>query len=447
MMTDVAGGRTARKAVVLGLDGVPYTLLRRFCDEGVMPRVSELLREGTVAPMDTALPEISSTAWTSFMTGVNPGKHAVYGFMDLDPKSYKLQFTNFNSVRTPTLWDYLSREGKRSMVLNIPTTYPARDLIGVLISGFVAIDLKRATFPASLVPYLEQVGYKLDVDTTTFKQSTDAFVDELWDALAKREQVLWHLLTTEAWDLYIGVITETDRLHHYLWAAIEDEGHKYHSFFKDYYRKVDAFIGRVREKVGPDPLFMIMSDHGFCEIQKEIYLNHWLQEQGYLQFGENPPKSHQDIADTTRAFNMDPARIYVHRKGVYAKGSVDAQDAPALVDEIARKLATLTVDGKPVIQRIFRKEELYKGYFLPQAPDLVLLPHRGFDLKGTITQQTVAGRSVLTGMHTQDDAVLFVNRPITKGTKAHIMDLAPTVLSHLGVALPPELDGVSLVGS
>jgi predicted AlkP superfamily phosphohydrolase/phosphomutase len=437
----------AKKVVVLGLDGVPYTLLKRFAEEGVMPHTRDLLASGTLAQMDTALPEISSTAWTSFMTGANPGRHGVYGFMDLDPKTYKLQFTNFNSVKTSTVWDYLSRAGQRSMVLNIPTTYPARDLVGVLISGFVAIDLKRATFPTSLVPYLEQVGYKLDVDTTTFKNGTDAFVAELWDALAKRETVLWKLLTEEEWSLYIGVVTETDRLHHYMWAAIEDPAHKYHGFFKDYYRKVDAFIGRVFEKVGKDALFMIMSDHGFCEIEQEVYLNRWLEEEGYLAFSENPPQSHQSILESTRAFNMDPARIYVHRKGAYAKGSVEAKDAPGIIDEIAEKLRTLTIGGKPVIDKIWRKDELYSGLYLPQGPDLVLLPHRGFDLKGTIIQKSIYGRSVLTGMHTQDDAVFFVNRPIAKSGKAHIMDIAPTILAHLGIAMPQGLDGVPLVAS
>src|SRR5579862_4796506 len=281
---DKLKGKRKRRAVLVGLDGTPFTLLRQFIAEGTMPHLAALARGGTLLQMDTSIPDISSVAWTSFMTGANPGRHGVYGFLDLKPKTYKLQFTNFNSVRTSTVWDYLSRSGLRSMVLNIPTTYPARDLVGVLISGFVAIDLKRATFPSSLVPYLEEVGYKLDVDTTTFKQGIDAFVDELWDALAKREKVLWRLLTEEAWSLYIGVITETDRLHHYLWAAIEDKDHKYHSFFKDYYRKVDEFIGRVFEKVASDSLFMIMSDHGFCEIQQEVHLNRWLEEEGYLQF-------------------------------------------------------------------------------------------------------------------------------------------------------------------
>jgi predicted AlkP superfamily phosphohydrolase/phosphomutase len=112
----------SRKAVVLGLDGVPYTLVRRFCAEGVMPHFRELIGEGTLAPMDTVMPEISSTAWASFMTGVNPGRHGVYGFMDLDPKTYRLVFSNFNSVRAATIWDYMSRAGRRSVVLNIPST-------------------------------------------------------------------------------------------------------------------------------------------------------------------------------------------------------------------------------------------------------------------------------------------------------------------------------------
>jgi predicted AlkP superfamily phosphohydrolase/phosphomutase len=433
-----------RKAIVIGLDGAPYTLLRRFCDEGVMPNLVRIFAAGTAAAMDTAVPEISATAWTSFMTGMNPGKHAVYGFMDLDPRTYRLQFTNFNSVKASTTWDYLSRQGLRSLVLNIPTTYPARDLVGTLISGFVAIDLKRATFPQTLVPYLEKIGYKLDVDTTTFGKGVGAFVDELWDALARREEALWHLLVEEAWSLYIGVVTETDRLHHYLWAAIEDEAHPQHSFFKDYYRKVDAFLGRVWERFGGDTLFMLMSDHGFCGIQKEVYLNHWLQQEGYLSFSSATPK-HEDITPETRAFNMDPARIYIHRKGVYARGGVEEAEADRLIEEIAGKLRALVIDGRPVIDKIWRKKELYSGPHLPKGPDLVLLPHRGFDLKGTISQTTLAGRSVLTGMHTQDDAVLFVNRPLAKPGKPHIVDIAPTLLAHLGLEVPREMDGVLLV--
>ena len=433
-----------RKAVVLGLDGAPYTLLRRFCDEGVMPNLARIFAAGTARAMDTAVPEISSTAWTSFMTGMNPGKHAVYGFMDLDPQTYKLQFTNFKSVKAATAWDHLSRKGIRSQVLNIPTTYPARDLVGTLISGFVAIDLKRATFPQSLVPYLEKIGYKLDVDTTTFAKGVDAFVDELWDALAKREEALWHLLVEEPWSLYIGVVTETDRLHHYLWAAIEDEAHPQHAFFKDYYRKVDKFVGRVWDKFGADTLFMIMSDHGFCAIEKEVYLNHWLQQEGYLSFSSATPK-HEDMTPQTRAFNMDPARIYIHRKGLYARGGVEEPEAERLIEEIAGKLRALVIDGRPVIDKIWRKSELYSGPYLPKAPDLVLLPHRGFDLKGTISQTKLAGRSVLTGMHTQDDAVLFVNRPLARSGKPHIVDLAPTLLAHLGLDVPKDMDGALLV--
>ena len=84
-----------RKALIIGLDGVPYTLMKRFIDEGVMPNTAALIKTGALCRMTTSLPEVSSVAWTSFMTGVNPGRHGIYGFMDLRPRTYDMFFPDF----------------------------------------------------------------------------------------------------------------------------------------------------------------------------------------------------------------------------------------------------------------------------------------------------------------------------------------------------------------
>src|SRR5687767_9752547 len=100
---------SAPRAILIGLDGTPHSLLRKLADDGTMPNVRRLIGEGTLKSMTTTIPEISSVAWSSFMTGVNPGKHGVYGFVDLQPHSYKAYFPNSKHVKAEALWDILGR--------------------------------------------------------------------------------------------------------------------------------------------------------------------------------------------------------------------------------------------------------------------------------------------------------------------------------------------------
>src|SRR5437879_12191299 len=117
-----------------------------------MPNLARLLGAGTLAPMCSSIPVISSVSWTSFMTGHNPGKHGIYGFTDVKPGTLTLFFPNFGNVRSETLWDVAGRAGKRSIVLNVPNTYPARPLDARLVSGFGAVHLARAAQPACPPP-------------------------------------------------------------------------------------------------------------------------------------------------------------------------------------------------------------------------------------------------------------------------------------------------------
>ena len=98
-----------RRAVLVGLDGTPCTLVRRFIEDGTMPNFRRLVERGSLLQMDTAIPDISSVAWTSFMTGANPGRHGIYGFLDLQPNSYKIYFPNSRHIQSETLWDAVGR--------------------------------------------------------------------------------------------------------------------------------------------------------------------------------------------------------------------------------------------------------------------------------------------------------------------------------------------------
>ena len=93
-----------QKACVIGLDGTPYSMITRFMDSGVMPRLKDIVSRGRAEPMTVTLPEISSVSWSSFMTGKNPGEHGIYGFTDLEDGTYKQCFPSFRDLKTDTIW-------------------------------------------------------------------------------------------------------------------------------------------------------------------------------------------------------------------------------------------------------------------------------------------------------------------------------------------------------
>lgn len=442
--------RAGRKVVMLGLDGTPYTLLRDLADRGVMPNVAALIGEGRLMQMDSSIPEISSVAWTSTMTGRNPAKHGVFGFTDLKPGTYDMVFPNFTSVRTNTLWDVLGAAGKRSVIINQPATYPAKKLNGVLIAGFVAIDLAKAVYPPALVPRLESMGYRIDVDSAKARDDMDAFIEDLFQTLRVREQAILELFDEGGWDFFQGVVTGTDRLQHFLWDAYEDESHQHHETFLDYYRAVDALIGKVVERLDNETFFGMMSDHGFTGIKKEVFVNHWLRENGYLRFSTDSPTKLSEIAEGSRAFCLDPSRIYVNVKGRFPKGSVEPADAPALVDELTGKLAALTdpETGEAIVRDVYRRDEIFSGPLIEQAPDLVLVSNWGYDLKGSVKRQVFAEKGFLGGIHTQDDAFLYIRGAdvISATSKPTVRDVMPTILKLAGYDAPPDLDGRSLIG-
>ena len=223
-----------RRAVVVGLDGVPYTLLQDLKKRGQIPNMSEIFDKGFFGQMSVCIPEISSVSWSSFMTGTQSGEHGIFGFIDLEPGTYRMYFPNFTHLKAPTLWDDLAVQGKKTVVINMPATYPARRTEGALISGFVAIDINKAVYPNNFIPHLNDMGYRIDIDTMKARQDHDFLFRDLDETLDARKRAVDFFWNEIDWDLFIVVITGTDRLMHFLWDAYEDEGHGHHQHFMDY---------------------------------------------------------------------------------------------------------------------------------------------------------------------------------------------------------------------
>ena len=393
-----------------------------------MPATAGILRRGHLNRMTVSLPEISAVSWSCFMTGANPGAHGIFGFTDLKPNSYAIRFPSFHDLRVPTFWDRLGAAGKRCIVINQPATYPAREINGVLISGFVAIDLRKAVHPPDRAAALESMGYRIDVDVT----KPDALFDDLHATLAGRERAVDYLWG-ENWDYFQVVITGTDRLHHLFWDAWADDQHPRRQAFLDYYRAVDAFVGRLCDRFsrlsgGLEGLYLL-SDHGFTGITQEVYVNTWLREQRYLDYDKDTPETVADTSAETMAFALDPGRIYINARGRFPRGAVEPADVPKLKAELRAGFESLKYEGQPVIRQVFDAAEIYDGPFAAQGPDLVLLSHQGFDLKGSVKRPDVFGRSAFQGMHTWDDAFFWSSAPVKEDL--NIADLAEIVTAPL----------------
>lgn len=423
------GGK--RRLVLIGLDGVPCTLLQRLAAAGVIPHLARWLADGGLKAIEAPAPEISAVSWSTFMTGADPGHHGIFGFIDLDAE-HRLFFPGFAHLRQPPFWERWGERGLRSAIINLPSTYPARPTPGILVSGFVAVDLRKAVWPAGLADRLIRAGYRIDVDSRRAKDDLPGLLVDLRETLLKRFEIAAELFREEKWDFFMLTVTGTDRLHHFLWHALEDPSHPHHADFLDFYRALDGQLGMFMDLLDSRQQLYMMSDHGFTGIRQEVFLNRLLRERGYLAVRRDPPQSHQDLdVSVTRAFCLDPGRIYINRCDRFRQGIVTERDAPVLREELRQLFDELRHDGRPVLREVLEREAVYTGPHARLGPDLVLVPHDGYDLKGSLQAARLFDRSHRTGMHTRHDAFFFGEDP--DGCVRRVEDVAGLLGRRLGL--------------
>jgi predicted AlkP superfamily phosphohydrolase/phosphomutase len=439
-----------KRVVVIGLDGVPYTYMRRLIEAGELPNLRAIVDEGAAVQMDTTLPNVSSVAWSSFMTGKNPGKHNIYGFVDRQPGSLKTFIPTSRTMHTLALWEILSNAGKRVFAMNVPVTYPSRQVNGIVVGCFLSPSVEKAAPNAEVAAALKRLNYCVDADPWRARDNKDAFLPHLDEVFERRIAAMRYFWQQEPWDFFMAHIMETDRLHHFFWEPMEQQHPKYAPAFLDFYKRVDDVLGEVRGWLDEDTKLVVLSDHGFCSIKKEVYVNTWLQSAGYLNYTAEQPGGLKDMAASSVAYSLDPGRIFLNVRGREPGGWV----APGVEYERVRQdlagemLKMVDPDTRePIVDRVYMREELYDGPFAGAAPDLVLSMRDGYDPKGSFgkTELTFKG-DALVGMHTTPDALLYVQGVQQIDRRPHIIDVAPTILDMLDVAIPTDMDGRSLLG-
>jgi predicted AlkP superfamily phosphohydrolase/phosphomutase len=432
-------------AFVLGIDGLPFTLTHQLINEGVIPNFKNLLSgSGQLNQLHVTVPDFSCVSWTSFATGVNPGKHGIYGFNDFHPLTGEFHFPNASDCRATQLWHAVGEAGGRSIVINLPGTYPATPLKGQMVSGFVSPEFDKACYPLQFAKLLKKLDYKMELDGKIGLGSAKRVRELIKSVFQARKRTIKHVIQHEQWDLLIAVITETDRLQHYYLPAIDDPANPHHAWVIQFYRELDSFIGEVVELLPPEvPLYMV-SDHGFATVRQTFVLYELLAELGLSPGNSQQFSSQEEALKHTKVFALDPARFYINRKNSRFKhGFVEENEALEIIHKIKEKLLTLRdpQTNELVVNTVRTREEGFWGDASEYAPDLVAATRPGYYFTAIRKPQGKQQPGVWDGNHVWNDAIVYTPFQLTEDNQPMIWDVMPTVLANMGVEVPEFVDG------
>jgi len=439
-------GGDGPRVAFLGVDGVPYSLLADHPEE--FENFASIAAAGTAGAIHSIVPPESSACWPSLTTGVNPGETGVYGFQDREVDSYETYVPMGNDVQATRLWTRVEDAGRSATVMNVPVTFPPDREVQRMVSGFLSPGVDKAAYPDELRDRLEAMDYRIDVNAKLgHDEDKTEFIADAHETIDARFEAFRHYIEADDWDLFFGVFMTTDRVNHFLFRDYE-RGGEYREEFMDFYRKVDRYVGEIRAALPEDVTLVVASDHGFTSLDHEVHLNEWLRREGWLEYRTDEPESLDDIADDARAYSLIPGRFYLNLEGREPRGCVPEAEYDEVRAELRADLEGLTgPDGTPVAQRVETKEDAFRGDHDDIAPDLVVIPNDGFDLKaGFNGSEEVFDVGPRNGMHSFDDACLYIDDPEASISDADLYDVAPTILSELDVEYDRSaFDGATLL--
>ncbi len=452
------------RVMVIGIDSVPPDLLfDRFLPK--MPHLRELLQRSTYGTLRTIDPPITVPAWAVMFSGMDPGTLGVYGFRHRRPGSYwDTYIPTSRTILHPQVWDLLSRIGKRVCVIGMPPGYPPTPVNGVYISDFLTPDdAKDYIYPTSMRDEIERISGGYEFDVTFRAEDRDRIGTQLVEMTRKHFAVARHLWAKERWDFFALHEIGPDRIHHTFWKYF-DERHPryeanatYRAVVEDYYAMLDEEIGRLISEVGDDVRVFVLSDHGSQAMQGCFCINQWLISKGFLTLkGPRPapgtPLEKADI-DWSKTYAWGAggyyARIFYNIRGREPQGVLQPSEMADFESRLTRELKEVRrPDGQPLGVDARAPAKIYREV-RGDAPDLmVYFGNATWRSAGTIGYDTLFLDENDTG---PDDSVhsfegiYVVDRPQVGagvlGPTENLIDIGPTILSLMGVPVPPEVQG------
>src|SRR4051812_22802328 len=462
-----------------------------------MPNMRRVLDEGAHGELTSVVPWYTIPGWASLMTGANPGRHGLLHWVRSGVGDYwesrrtGRPFTASTDLGLPTFWDVAGAAGKQVAVVNMPLTFPAWPVHGVMVTGLLtpAGDIPGQSHPEGfLADYPE---YRVDLRHAKGREAEgslpplEQLLREMVEVTESRRRLMTDLTTGDR-DLMVAVFVGMDRVSHRVWPDQErllagEESGELERLLGEYYRSLDSVIGSLLEAAGPDATTLFASDHGFGRgPDRKFRANAWLRDAGYLalrggrvqqaahargrlkKLGSRALKAYRRRArrpaehvgvnmGDTKAYAMQFSwcpvfGIAVNERGVKREGSVDPVEIPALLDRMTEDLHRIEDPDAsgPVVVRVMRREEVADGPEMARLPHLfVELDPRYFPDDGLRRKDVFEPLQTNSGRHTREGLLgAFGSRVNTTfAGAARIEDVAPTVLALLGLEATPDMDG------
>lgn len=499
----------AKRTIILGIDGGTWRVFDRLFAAGKMKNFQKIIQDGVRAELESTMPPVTGPAWVSFATGKNPGKHGCFDFTFPDGSLANLRTISTDNINAKTVYEYLEENGRKSILINLPVSYPPRTE-NITITSLMTKG-ENCVFPKTLlheIPLLKK--YRITPDMELLAQGkVDEYIEDIREVEKIRFQVGKELFQRD-WDLFFILFSGTDWIQHikldYLLTGDLEENNPILKYFDD----LDEYLGWFFQIKDDEDDLIIISDHGFKQFQGTFFINEWLHQRGYLQLKKKSAtqiESHQVVKNLENAFDKKWKRfslpawvrklilsnmllnklairiyrllrdrmnlqlraevepnfsrtmayatsgelcgLYLNRQARFRDGMVAENDCENLKLKIMDELKKLVDDeGEPVFVNVLAKEDVYHGEKFDHAPDILLKSDR-YWIRSSFSAQIFDKMPVFnhepTGIFAAVGTSFSENN---KSNRLNLTDIVPLVFYLLNLPIPDDLDGklpVSLI--
>ena len=477
------------RTLFIGLDGATFTILddltKGTSDDGqVMPFLSRIYAEGVRCKLISTPNPLTPPAWVSLMTGKSPGHHGIFDFIRAEEGDEDVFFTLYDSrdSQAETIWSIASRHGRRVAALNFPfTAPPPPNLNGFMVPGFVPWrHLRLNTKPNDFYDRLKTVrGFNPKELAWDFEQEKKALDDVLSDE-EREEWVRYHLPREKQWfriadylvreespDLMAVMFDGVDKVQHQAWLFLDpllqtgnlsEHHHRMRGLCLQFFRQLDGIIEDLVTAAGPHVQVFIASDHGFTSTFEIVRINAYLHRKGYLHWKKMPDTVETARRERSMFANLDWSKTTAYCRTPSSNGitirvsrtpgqaGITPGDYEAFRNRLIKDLEDLRdpESNERIIARIYKREEVFPGPAMTDAPDLLLVL-RDFGFVSIKNKEPIIERRrAIAGTHHPEGVFLAYGPGIKRGEMVdgqNVADVGAVLLYSLGLEVPSDFEG------